>query len=1270
MHQAVDLQSQTLVVVHDACYGHRFSRPRTSRAGLDSIVERPERIRAGVLGVSAAYVRLGRRHSGERFAPHPDLDVHLLPAPPFQIRKTARSMAISSPAVTNVHGTKWMADLQNMCDAAESRLALNGKELVRPQSAGKDESTTNAAPLHEGDLYLCSESLNAFEGALGGVCEGVDAVFGTNSAKRAFVCIRPPGHHCSAGHPSGFCWINNVHVGISYAAMTHGLTHAAILDFDLHHGDGSQEIAWDQNRKATNAPKNAANHKKTMIGYFSLHDINSYPCEMGDPEKVRNASLCIDKAHGQSIWNVHLEPWKTTSEFWDLYATRYALLIEKARAFLRHHTERLANSPNGPPPKAAVFISAGFDASEWEGSGMQRHKVNVPTDFYAKFTADVVQMANEEGLGAQGRVISVLEGGYSDRALTSGILSHLSGLGDATPSAEDANGQSSRLKSEMTDRLGLSTPPPVACEPTVGADFNTDWWSSNFLEELEALVYPLPAPAKPREKTGPTYSAPTQSFAAKVVATTRDRKSIGSQADSDTPPPLPEVGWATAVHELSKVIIPNDRQTMSCRPEELKADIPRARRERQTALEDGGTGAGLADSRMRLRARRPKASVPNTPNQQTIKGSRRSTIDPASDLQKSLALRDSRKIATPPASDMGDFDGAGDQKTPPRASVGKSGQTSRPGTSSSQSSTADTRVRTTRSGTPKRTASPKKAPPVPKVPSTFLTPGNEDGKPQYDIDSMLAEMKSRRPEMERLNIEVRKIWQKPKVPSLEEYDPREEEAVEQRQSPTMTSGSLDGKPQYDIDSMLAEMNSRRPEMERLNTEIMKISRKSKVPLLVEYAAREEEASEKRQSPTMTSGSPKKGADGRPQYDFDSMVAEMNSLIPEMERLNIEVRKIWQKPNVPSQEKYTATEEDAAEKRQPPTMTSGSSKKGGLTPCAGSADGKQQDDFDSMLAEINTLITEMERVNTEAKKFSRKPKVPSLEEYAACEEEAAKQRQSHTMISGSPNEVDSLNSDVGKLRIKLKVPSPEEHAAREEKAAKQRQPPTTTSKSPKKGGLTPRTGNADGEPQDEMDSLTAEMDSLNAEARKLRIKLKMPSPEEHAAQEKKAAKQRQSPATTSKSPKKGALTPRAKRPVMARRARSSPTKSQASSVPTTPVETVAGLKHENPTESASGPLTPPLPEKEASSITTTAAEPELGGRTAESLTTLTPETGAQGTVHTPSKFAVPDKHSLPIFTSKSTIPFAPVGVANPSKGQAQSENRPSTTEHITSEKDDG
>lgn len=594
-----------------------------------------------------AYVRLGERHAEGRFPLHPSKDASSIPSTPFRIRKTTRRLALSSQAVTNVHGVKWMEELKIMCNNAEARLAMNGKELTRPDVTRSPEHGT-PAKLHEGDLFLCSESLNAMEGALGAVCEGVDTVFqGSATGKgphRAFVAIRPPGHHCSASYPSGFCWVNNVHVGISHAALTHGLTHAAIIDFDLHHGDGSQAIAWDHNQRATNLPKNALPWKKTSIGYFSLHDINSYPCEMGDEEKVKNASLCIENAHGQSIWNVHLLPWKSESEFWELYESKYSILLEKTRNYLRNQTERLRLLPNGPKPKAAIFLSAGFDASEWESSGMQRHKVNVPTEFYARLTRDVVRLAAEEGTGVEGRVISVLEGGYSDRALCTGVFSHLSGMVCGSPVFIEKEADHSGLAYEMGQKIGaFNGIENVKVEPVTSGvqSYDPSWWSLPFLEELDATINPPPPPAeskKVRDPTVPTYSSPTQSFIAKVSSPSR--RSTGLSNGSPRPvssrpasPPPPEVDWTVAAHELSKLLIPTERQTMSCKPEELSAEATRARRDRQSILTVPPAGAEVPEipsQRMALRVRKPVKAIETVeedgPKKAAAKANRRKTV--------------------------------------------------------------------------------------------------------------------------------------------------------------------------------------------------------------------------------------------------------------------------------------------------------------------------------------------------------------------------------------------------------------------------------------------------------------------------------------------------------------------------------------------------------------------------------------------------------------------------------------------------------------------
>ncbi|CAN8103068.1 unnamed protein product [Discula destructiva] len=571
--------ADTVVVLHDACYGHRYARPKTSRAGLNTIVERPERIKACVLGVAAAYVLLGERHCDGEYPPHPSLNATTIPTVPFRIHKSTRRMPLSSTAVTNVHGTKWMEELKIMCDAAEGKLAMGGKELQRPEMNRGTDSEPNK--LHEGDLYLCQESLEAMEGSLGAVADAVDTVFTDGGPRRAFVAVRPPGHHCSASYPSGFCWVNNVHVGIMHAVLAHGLTHAAIIDFDLHHGDGSQAITWQHNSRGVGLAKNAAFWKKASIGYYSLHDINSYPCEMGDEEKVKNASLCIDNAHGQHVWNVHLEAWKTEAEFWQLYEGKYKVLLDKARKYLTAHTERLRASKQ--TSKAAIFLSAGFDASEWEGAGMQRHSVNVPTGFYARIAQDVTKIADEEGTSVHGRVISVLEGGYSDRALTSGVLSHVSGLAgsEPIPMGEDLNGLSEQMAGLMGDRrnsLEMKLRPHA---------FETSWWDPASLDMLEhGVVLSPPSTRAPRGFQPGNFSSPTTSSTAKMVEVARLRKQAsmnGLHAPRPPTPPAPVVPWAVAAHALCSVLTPTERPTTSYRPDELTAEATRGRRERHLA---------------------------------------------------------------------------------------------------------------------------------------------------------------------------------------------------------------------------------------------------------------------------------------------------------------------------------------------------------------------------------------------------------------------------------------------------------------------------------------------------------------------------------------------------------------------------------------------------------------------------------------------------------------------------------------------------------------
>jgi histone deacetylase HOS3 len=217
-----------------------------------------------------------------------------------------------------------------------------------------------------------------------------------------------------------------------------------------------------------------------------------------------------------------------------------------------------------------------------------------------------------------------LEGGYSDRALFSGIFSHLCGLAGEDPvptKEEDYNG----LGYEMGQRMGVvrERADSSAATKRLGRPYEPSWWAVSELESLEAAMATLPPapPKKPRSSMPPTYSTPTQSSNAKVVAVPRTRRSMsglsalsngaGSPLRSRPPsPPPPEVPWTTAVHELSKLLIPAERQTDSCTAEDLSAEATRQRRDRQSALavantttEAAGPG-GPAATRTGLRERK------------------------------------------------------------------------------------------------------------------------------------------------------------------------------------------------------------------------------------------------------------------------------------------------------------------------------------------------------------------------------------------------------------------------------------------------------------------------------------------------------------------------------------------------------------------------------------------------------------------------------------------------------------------------------------------
>lgn len=432
-------KDKTLILLSPYSAEHAFGRKWVSKSYLATIFERPQRLLAACIGVSAALTMFPYF---------------------YEVANSTKKGSLFSDYVLKVHGRDWPLKLFELC--IQSQEKLNEDKLEIPED------------WNVGDIYLTPKTITALEGVLGTIETAFDSLYGSENEDEnrnlAFVVLRPPGHHSHACLPSGFCLLNNAQIGIEYAYEKYGVTHCAILDIDLHHGDGSQDICWeragfkgeygkadDEFFDAEENPRNEYGKKFALfpkVGYFSLHDIKSYPTELGyaTKENIKNASLCI-MDHDLNLWNVHLQEWSTEGEFFKHYRTKYVAILNRANQFLnlakKQHEQNYASyltelskynkyllkphlykqqmsKPSPPPPfNPLIVISAGFDASEYENPQMQRHGINVPTSFYATFTKDVVKLAK---IHTKGKVISFMEGGYSDGALVSGIFSHLIGL--------------------------------------------------------------------------------------------------------------------------------------------------------------------------------------------------------------------------------------------------------------------------------------------------------------------------------------------------------------------------------------------------------------------------------------------------------------------------------------------------------------------------------------------------------------------------------------------------------------------------------------------------------------------------------------------------------------------------------------------------------------------------------------------------------------------------------------------------------------------------
>ena len=208
--------------------------------------------------------------------------------------------------------------------------------------------------------------------AAGAVIAAIDAVF-NGEARNAFCAVRPPGHHAEKARSMGFCLFNNVAVGAHYARARHGIKRVAVIDFDVHHGNGTQDIFW----------------KDPDLFYASTHQSPLYP----------GTGLARETGVSENIVNMLLPPMSGSPEF------RHAMMRGILPALEAFEPE-------------LVLISAGFDAHSLDPLA----NLHLTEDDFAWATKKLGELAARV---CSARMVSVLEGGYNLRALASSCAAHV-----------------------------------------------------------------------------------------------------------------------------------------------------------------------------------------------------------------------------------------------------------------------------------------------------------------------------------------------------------------------------------------------------------------------------------------------------------------------------------------------------------------------------------------------------------------------------------------------------------------------------------------------------------------------------------------------------------------------------------------------------------------------------------------------------------------------------------------------------------------------------
>jgi acetoin utilization deacetylase AcuC-like enzyme len=233
--------------------------------------------------------------------------------------------------------------------------------------------------LDGGDTYIVKDSFRAALLSAGAVIKAVDLVM-DNSYSSVFSLMRPPGHHAESNRPMGFCIFNNIAIGAKYALEKYNLNGIAIVDWDVHHGNGTQEIFYSS----------------SQVYFISLHQYPFYPGTGAKGEK--------GSGEGENYTlNFPLPAGTSGSTYLEIFNNKIITVL------------------NDYNPQM-LFISAGFDAHKDDPLA----NMELTENDFAEMTKILKDFAGKKNI----KIISVLEGGYNLDALSASVYSHLKVLNE------------------------------------------------------------------------------------------------------------------------------------------------------------------------------------------------------------------------------------------------------------------------------------------------------------------------------------------------------------------------------------------------------------------------------------------------------------------------------------------------------------------------------------------------------------------------------------------------------------------------------------------------------------------------------------------------------------------------------------------------------------------------------------------------------------------------------------------------------------------------